>query len=168
MFVVGWRVVVMARQPTNIFKIANEIGSVAQTREGVYPNRSGSSVVFYQETETGMGTYLHVIQMGKTHLLYEQPEKGYGEQYRRIGWSPDEKYFVYAAFADESDTNGSKAIILCDGNSGETKARIPSEAYARDSQFLWLTPRSFIYSTFSQRSWLVFEQDSSGKWNQSV
>ena len=85
LFVVGWRLVAMARQPSNIFKIANEIGSVAQTREGVYPNRSGTSVVFYQETETGLGTYLHVIQTGKTHLLYKQPEKGYGEQYRRIG-----------------------------------------------------------------------------------
>lgn len=167
LFVFGLHLLVVAGRPANIFKIAEELGAVAQTREGVYPNDNGSAVVFYQQTETGMGTYLHVVASGKTHLLYEQAEKDYGDQFRRVGWSPDGRLFAYAALADEANTNASKSLVLFDVESGTEAARIPAGAFVRDSQFVWLTPQSFVYSTYSHRSWLVFERSNSGEWTQT-
>ena len=157
----------MAGRPANIYKMAEELGAVAQTREGVYPNDSGSAVVFYQETETGLGAYLHVVASGKTFLLYDQTERGYGDQFRRVGWSPDGRLFVYASLMDEANTNASRSLVLFDVEAGTEAARIPAGAYGRDSQFVWLTPRSFVYSAFSQRSWLVFEQGKTGEWTQT-
>lgn len=163
----GLHLLVVASRPAHIFKIAAELGAVAQTREGVYPNDDGSAVVFYQETKTGMGTYLHVVASGKAHLLYEQAEKDYGDQFRRVGWSPDGRLFAYAALADEANTNASKSLVLFDVEAGAEAARLPASAFVRDSQFVWLTSQSFVYSAYNQRSWLVFERGNAGEWTQT-
>lgn len=167
LFVGIWRLWVIASQPPHLFDIAAEIGSIAQTRVGLFPNRNGSSLIFFQETETGLGTYLCETASGKSHLLFEQKEKGYGNQFRMLGWSPDDSYFAYAVLADPSPTNSLKAIILYNGISGEPMAKIPAEACSPDSQFIWLSTRSFAYSTYTHRSWLIFSQNPDGNWVQT-
>jgi hypothetical protein len=56
LFVVGWRVWVMAGQ-RHLLAVAGEVGSIPQFRERLFASGDGSSLIFYTETERGLGTY---------------------------------------------------------------------------------------------------------------
>ncbi|MEI9963253.1 MAG: hypothetical protein WDM76_19710 [Limisphaerales bacterium] len=122
------------------------------------PNHTGSSLIFFRETETGLGTFLCETATGKSALLFEEKEKGYRNRFRLLGWSSDDKILVFATLPDAEGTNASGAITVCDGTTGEIITRVSPAAYARDSQFAWLSPRSFVYSTYNHRSWLVYSE----------
>jgi hypothetical protein len=166
LLVAGMRLWALSRQTPHLEKIAREIGSIPQYRVGIYPNHTGSSLIFYQETETGLGTFFCETATGKTKLLFEEKEKGYCDRFRLQGWSPDDNILAFATLPDSEGTIGSGAITLCKGLTGEVITMIPTEAYAYDSQFAWLTTRSFVYSTYSQRSWLVYAEKPDGSWGE--
>src|ERR1700744_2421385 len=133
LLMIGWRLLVIVHQPPHLFDIANEIGSIAQTRVGVYPNSDGSSLIYFQETKTGLGTYFCETASAKSHLLFEEAEKGYGGQHRMLGWSPDENLLAYFTTQDTNSTSTSKLITLYDGHSGAIVTTMPASAYSSDS-----------------------------------
>lgn len=166
----GWRLWAIANQPPHLLEIADEIGSIPDYMEGVFPNVDGSSLVYFKETETGIGTYLYDTVAGESHLLIEQQEKGYGNQCRMLGWSPDGKILAYVTIFYNNPANPKippTTVILFDGTSGKIEGEIPAGAYAFDSQFTWLSADSFIYSTYQHRSWLTFSRNQTGKWVES-
>ena len=165
--VIGLRLWALSGQTPHLEKIALEIGSIPQYRVGIYPNHSGSNLLFFQETETGLGTFFCETATGKTRLLYDEKEKGYLGRFRLLGWSADDRILAFATMSDSGATNGSGAINICKGDTGEVINSIPAEGYAGDSQFAWLSARSFVYSTFSHRSWLLYAEKPDGSWAQT-
>ena len=65
----GLRLWALSRQPAHLEQIAAEIGSIPQFRVALHPNYSGSALLFFRETETGLGTYFCETATGKTRLL---------------------------------------------------------------------------------------------------
>jgi hypothetical protein len=167
LLVAGLRLWALSRQVPYLDKIAAEIGSIPQYRVGIYANHSGSSLIFFRETETGLGTYLCETATGKTHLLFEEAEKGYSARFRLLGWSEDDAILIFAAKSDSDAADGSGTITICKGATGEVITNLPASAYASDSQFAWLSRRSFVYSTFSHRSWLLYAEKPDGSWEQT-
>ncbi len=167
LLVTGLRLLALARQATHLDKIAVEMASVGQYRLGLFPNHSGSALIFQQETNKGLGTFLCETATGKTRLLFEEKEKGYKGRFRLLGWSADDNVLMFANMSDDTESNGSGAITICNGMSGEVTGRIPADSYARDSQFAWLTPKSFVYSSVGHRSWLIYAQKPDGTWVQT-
>ena len=165
--VIGLRLWALSGQTPHLEKIVLEIGSIPQYRVGIYPNHSGSNLLFFQETETGLGTFFCETATGKTRLLYDEKEKGYLGRFRLLGWSADDRILAFATMSDSGATNGSGAINICKGDTGEVINSIPAEGYAGDSQFAWLSARSFVYSTFSHRSWLLYAEKPDGSWAQT-
>ena len=147
-------------QVPHLQKIATEVGSVPHFLVGVYPNHGGSSFIYFQETETGLGAYLGETATGKTRLLDDEPEKDYHHRFRLLDWSADDTLLLFA-------TSGNGGIHICNGLTGETITNFPCDSYAADSQFVWLDRRSFMFSTYTHRSWLVYGQRSDGTWAQT-
>src|SRR5882724_2876605 len=93
LFVCGWRLSIIARQPAHWLAIASELGSVGHseyTSHSMYPSPDNTCLLYEQETETGIGTFFFGKASGQSKLLFEQNEAGYEEwRARTLGWSPD-------------------------------------------------------------------------------
>ena len=167
-FVIGWRVLVItcSHTPPHWRATAKGIGSTAWFRDDFYPNKDGTCVVFSQETEKGVGIFFCNAGSEKTKLLCEQKENGYSRQrFGMLGWSPDDKLFAYAVPLDRQLNPGQREeqIVVCDGLSGETAAKIPAEPGL--TQIAWLSPQSFAYLTYNQDV-RVWRQKTGGSWAQ--
>ncbi len=163
----GLRVWVVARQTPHLEQIASEIGSIPNFRVGLHPNYSGSALLYFQETESGLGTFFCETATGKTHLLYEEKEKGYRGQFRILGWSPDDSVLAFAILPDGRDPANSGIITLCKGLTGEVITKIPAGGIAGDAQLVWMSSHAFAYSTFTHRSWLMYAEQPDGSWKQT-
>lgn len=170
LFVGGWRLLAIVCQAPHLLDKAAEIGSIAQGREGVVPNHDGTSAVYNMETEDGVGVYLYDVVNGESHFLADQRESGMGtgdNRCRMLDWSPDGRVVAYYFNFSYTNNPPPKTIVLYDGSSGEIIGEIPAEAYAPDSQFVWLSANSFVYSAYQHRSWLVFSRKADGRWTES-
>jgi hypothetical protein len=158
-FIGVWRLLVVVHKPPHLTTIAGEIGSVAQFREDLCPNKDGTRVVFSQETEKGVGLFFCDAETGKTKLLCEQAEKSYSDhRFGMLGWSPDGKSFAYAF------PNNQEEVIICDATSGETTGKMAVDAAI--TELAWLSPHSFAYLNYNQDV-SVREQKPDGTWIQS-
>ncbi len=167
LIVVGWRLCVIASQH-HLLAIATEIGSIAQSKEEMgneelVPSSDGHGLVYFQETETGLGTYFCEIASGKNALLFEQKENGYNGELGMVAWSPDDHFFACVFKSDSNPQHLTRNIIICDGISGKPVVKIEA---LWDSKFIWLSPHSFAYTRYNQ-AWLVFEQKADGNWVQT-
>lgn len=165
-----WRLWAIENQPHHMVKVAWEIGSIAQGREGIVPNHDGTHAVYNQETEDGVGVYLYDVATGNNRLLLDQRESGYGtpeNKCRMLDWSPDGSTVAYYVSMSYINDPPPQTIVLFNGGSGEKMAEIPASAYAYDSQFTWLTTNSFLYSTYQHRSWLIFSRNADRNWTES-
>ncbi len=170
MFVVGWRLCVIASQPAHLLAIASEVGSIALPKEELnaqelVPSSEGHGLVFFQETETGLGTYFWDAAIGKSKYLFEQREKWYAGELGIVAWSPDDRFFA-CAFKSDPDPGKqqpTRNINIYDGNSGEAVMKITA---LWDSKFTWLSSHSFAYTRYNQ-TWLVYEQKTDGNWVQT-
>jgi hypothetical protein len=164
-FAVGWRLCVIARQPAHLLAIANEVGSIALSKEEfnngeLVPGNDGRGLVFFQETETGLGAYFWDAAGEKSKLLFEQKENDLGGQFEIVVWSPGDR-FLACSFKSYSDPqNPTRNIVIYDGISGESVAKIP---VLWVNKFIWLSSHSYAYLSPNQ-TWLVFEQKSDGNW----
>jgi hypothetical protein len=165
-FVIGWRLLVITRShtPPHWRAIAREIGSVAEFRDALYPNKDGTRVVFSQETEKGVGVFFCNASSEKTRLLCEQRENGFGwQRFGMLGWSPDDKLFAYAVPLARQLNPGQREeqIVVCDGLSGDTVARIQADPDL--TRIAWLSPQLFAYLTYNQDV-KVWGRKSDGSW----
>ena len=161
----GWRLWIMTCQPVHWLAIATELGSVGHMGN-ILPSRDDTTLLYDQETETGIGTFFFNTVSGDTKLLFEKKEAGYSEddwRAKRLGWSPDNSLIACAVPANLGPGMPAEVITLYDAVTGEITARIPADGYDWYSQFTWLSPRSFAYSSTGQ-SLAVFEQQSGGTW----
>jgi hypothetical protein len=161
----GWRFGVVAGS-RHLLAVATEAGSVGQFRGNLFANVTGSRLIFSRETETGVGTFFCETSGGKTKLLFEHPEKGFELILGMISWAPDDSLFACNVQSGENSTHPKDEIILYDGTSGEVVQKIPANGYVWGSKFIWLSPRSFAFSTYNQ-AWLVFDKESDGTWVQT-
>ena len=169
LFVVGWRLLVIAcsHTPPHWHSIAAQIGSVAEFRDALYPNKDGTRVVFSQETEKGVGVFFCDATSEKTELLSEQEEKSYSwQRFGMLGWSPDDKLFAYAVPLKHQLNEGQREeqIVVCNGLSGEMVAKISGDPDL--TQIAWLSPQSFAYLTYNQDV-RVWNQKTDGSWAQT-
>jgi len=166
LFVGGWRLSIIACQPSHWLSIATELGSVGHI-ESMHPSPDNSALLYDQETETGIGTFFYSMASGHSKLLFEQNEAGYEEwRARTLGWSPDSSLVACTVPANLVPGMRSEEIVLYDGTNGDVTARIPASEYAWNSQFTWLSPHAFVYSSKDQ-SLAVVEQQSNGTWAES-
>ena len=168
MFVVGWRLCVIASQPAHLLAIASEVGSIALPKEELnaeelVPSSDGHGLVFFQETETGLGTYFWDAAIGKSKYLFEQREKWYAGELGIVAWSPDDRFFACAFKSDPGTREPTRDINIYDGTSGEPVMKITA---LWDSKFTWLSSHSFAYTRYNQ-TWLVYEQKADGNWVQT-
>src|ERR1039457_2262206 len=77
LFVLGWRILVIAIHYFNEPAIVRELGSILQFEQDVIPNSANTRLVFCQDTEEGVGIYFCDTTGGKPRLLCEQKEKGH-------------------------------------------------------------------------------------------
>jgi hypothetical protein len=161
----GWRLLIVARQ-RHLLAVATEVGSVGQFRGNLFANDTGSRLIFSRETENGIGTYFCETDSGKIKLLFEHPEKSFGLILGMISWAPDGSLFACNVLSGQDSPHPKDEIILYDGNSGEVVQKIPANGYVWGSKFIWLSPRSFAFSTYNQ-AWLVFDKESDGTWVQT-
>lgn len=166
LFVSGWRLWIMAGQ-RHLLAVAGEIGSFAQSKEEmvneeIVPSGDGHGLVFFRETETGIGTYFLAAASDQSKLLFEQAEKGYTGELGFVTWSPEDRFFACAFKSNSAQAPGRKFVVY-DGGSGE---RVTSIEALWDAKFIWLSPHSFAYSRYNQ-TWLVVGRNPDGKWVQS-
>ncbi|HKW30919.1 MAG TPA: hypothetical protein VJT54_16420 [Verrucomicrobiae bacterium] len=170
LFVIGWRLCVIASQPAHWSAIATEIGSIPLPKEElnaqeVVPSNNGHGLIFFKETETGLGTYFWDAAIGKSKFLFEQREKWYAGDLGIVAWSPGDTFFA-CAFKSDPDPGRqqpTRDINIYDGNTGEAEMKITA---LWDSRFTWLSSNSFAYTRYNQ-TWLVYEQKSKGNWVQT-
>ncbi len=163
--VAGWRLCIIANQ-RHLLAVASEVGSVPQFRERMFASGDGSSLVYYRETEKGLGIYFCEVSSGKLKLLCEQQEKGYSLQCGMFGWSPDSRYFAVGNPANVDKFDYVKSISIYDSKTVMPVATLSGDGFSWDSKFLWLSSHSFARTTHNQ-AWLVYEQTPDGQWPQT-
>ena len=167
LFVGGWRLWIIACQPTHWLAIATELGSVAHKGD-LLANPDGTCLFYHGETETGIGTFFCDTASGSSKLLFEQKEAGFGDwRAKMLGWSPDYSLFACVVPANLGPWMPTEEIILYNAATGEAAAKIPAEGYYWNSQFTWLSPQSFACSSTRRRCLAVYEQQSNGTWAQT-
>ena len=165
----GWQLCIIARQPPHLIDIATEVGSIAQFRDGLFPNNKGTDLVYFRETEKGVGAYFCDAAIGSNKLLFEQREKGYNQFLGMLRWSPDDSLFACSVISNPNSTYSKEEIILYNGTSGNELQRIAADGY-RWNSFVWLSPHSFAFLISyspNNRAWLVFGQKPDGTWVQA-
>ncbi|MGH7942046.1 MAG: hypothetical protein ACREFR_13345, partial [Limisphaerales bacterium] len=168
LFVLAWHLCVIAARPAHIMEIATEIGSIPQYKEELnarelVPSGDGRALVFFKETETGLGTYFWDTDLGKTKFLFEQREKWYAGELDIVSWSPHDRYVACAYKCDIDPQNPTRNLDIYDGATGEPAKKILARW---DSKFIWLSDESFAYSTYNQ-AWLVLRRAENGAWVQT-
>ena len=167
LFVVLWRLCVVASQ-RHLLAVATEIGSLALPKEELaaqelVPSGDGHALVYFMETETGLGTYFCDATGGHRKLLFEQRERYYAGDLSIVAWSPDDRFFACAYKFDVAPQPPSRKLVIYDGNSGEPVVKIEA---LWDSKFIWLSAHAFAYSRFNG-AWLKYEENADGKWGQT-
>ena len=162
LIVVVWRLVVIASQ-NHLLAVANEAGSVPQFRERLSTSSDGASLVYFRETENGLGTYFCDAASGTSRLLYEQREFGFNGYLGTVAWSPDNLLLACAFKNDNDPRNPKREIDIFDGRSGQKMFKLDA---IWESRFIWLSPRSFAYSRYNG-AWLMFERGADGGWVQT-
>ncbi len=168
--VAGWRLCIIASQH-HLLAVAREVGSIGLSKEGLFneeliPNHDGTQVIFYQETETGVGTYLCEPASGKIQMLFEQKEKGYSLHCGMLGWSPDGRYFAAGIPANVEVFDYVKSIVVYDAKTVTPVFTVSGDGFSWDSKFIWLSDNSFAWTTHNQ-TWLVYGQMPNGNWQQT-
>jgi hypothetical protein len=141
-----WRLGALALQPRHLREAAAELGTVGNFVFTPMPNHAGTRVAFSQSTDEGAGLFLATAGTGKRVLLAEKTEREYNIRVLRpLGWSPDDKLFAFLCRTNVLGSDGKpraqSQLILCDGASGEVKAKIPIRSVA--TGLSWLTATSF-------------------------
>jgi hypothetical protein len=167
LFIVSWRLCVIACQ-RHLLAVATEVGSIAQSKEEMIneelvPSSDGHGLIFFQETETGLGTYFYDNASGNSKLLFEQRENGFNGFLGSVAWSPDNRLLACAFKNDADPQHPKREIDIYDGISGETVLKIDA---LWDSRFIWLSSSSFAY-TKHNGAWLVFKHKPDGNWLQT-
>lgn len=162
LLVSGWRLWVVASQH-HLLAIASEVDSVPQFRERMYASSDGASLVYYRETENGLGTYFYNIASGKSRMLFEQREFGFNGFLGTVAWSPDNRLLACAYKNDTDPQHPKREIDIFDGVTGETIMKIDA---IWESRFIWLSSDSFAYTRYNG-AWLVYERKPDGKWDQT-
>ena len=158
LFVLGWRVLVMATQYLHEPRSVQELCSVLQFEQDLVPNNANTRLVFCQDTEEGVGIYFCDTAGGKPRLLCEQKEKGLrGRRFTMLGWTPDDSLFA-CAFPDNKQNQ--ELILIFDGRTGELLSKVvPDQSF---NQFGWLSSESFAYS--ANNSVRVVTKQANGNW----
>lgn len=155
----GWRGLVWANRPVHLLDIARELGSIGQFKDELFPNKTGTRLVYTQDTASGAGLFFCNIPNGKAKLLGELKESEFDwRRFGMLGWSPDDSLFAYAL----PTTKDKIDICVCNGDSGETVAKI--EAPGNLAELAWLTSKSFAYLLNYYQVLAVIEQKPDGKW----
>lgn len=160
-FVAVWRECAALAKPAHFAQKAIELGSVAPFRQTLYPNSSGSRILFARDTEVGIGFFLW--QGGaNAKLLYQHDQSTLSwTQLGLLGWSTDDTLLAYAC----QISRNSAQIIVADGESGKTVEKIP--AGGTIVGFTWLSPSRFTYMS-GKGDLYVFEKTDNGKWIESA
>lgn len=167
-FVVGWRLLVVARDYTSHWReIAAELGSLPQFVQDLSPNSAGTRLIYCRTAEKGVGIYFCDTGSNQSKLLCEQDEKGYSwQRYCVLGWSPGDKLFAYAlplkTHPADQPWMRNEEIVVCDGLTGETVTNLGANPNLY--QLAWLSARSFVYSTDFNYSLRKLEQKPDGQW----
>jgi predicted esterase len=165
-FVGGWRLVIVACQPPHWLEIATELGSVPH-KGNLHPNLDGTGLFYDRGTEAGVGVFFWDAATGQSKFLFEKKEPDFDDwRDRMLAWSPDYNLFACIVRANLGPGKPSAEMVLYDGNTGDVATKIPSDRLVWYSQFAWLSPRSFAYSSRNQ-SLVVYEQQSNGAWAQA-
>ena len=162
LLVSGWRLFIIAGQ-RHLLAVASEVGSVPQFRERMFASGDGSSLVYYRETENGLGTYFYNTASGKNRMLFEQREFGFNGFLGTVIWSPDDRLLACAYKNDTDPQHPKREIDIFDAVSGETIMKIDA---IWESRFIWLSSDSFAYTRYNG-AWLVYERKPDGKWEQT-
>jgi hypothetical protein len=168
LFVIAWRGWVVAHnKPAHWEEIIGEFASIPYFEYGLHPNHTDTGLVYPQDTEKGVGIFFCDIGSGKRALVCEQKEEGWSwQRFGMLGWSPDDSLFA-CAYPPNDPKQPGEEILLCNGITGEIVAKL--EAVVTLAEFTWLTPRSFVYSSWDGDSHnvQVIEQKPDGNWVQA-
>jgi hypothetical protein len=162
LLLLGWRGLVWANRPAHVLDIARELGSIGQFKDDLYPNKSGTRLVYTQDTMSGAGLFFCNVATGKAKLLCELKESEFDwRRFGMLGWSPDDSKFAYALPATKDK------IFICVGNaeSGEIMAKV--EAPGNLAELAWLTTNSFAYLLAYYQVLAVVAQQPDGQWAES-
>ena len=155
----GWRGLVLANRPAHLLDIARELGSIGQFKDDLFPNKTGTRLVYTQDTTSGAGLFFCNIPNREAKLLCELKESEFDwRRFGMLGWSPDDSKFAYALPA----TKDKIFICVCNADSGEIIAKI--EAPGNLAELAWLTPNSFAYLLQYYQVLAVIEEKPDGQW----
>ena len=76
----------------------------------MFASGDGSSLVYYRETEKGLGIYFCEYSQRQTQDAVEQRENGYMAPMRQVGWSPDSRLLA-CAYKNDTDPQKPKRKI---------------------------------------------------------
>jgi hypothetical protein len=161
---------VVAQKPAHILEIADELGSLNQIIDDVYPDPSNTRLVFSQMTDDGTGIYFYNLAGGKRKLVCEQKAKGWSDwsaqHFKMVGWSPDDTLFA-CAFPTHDPQQPEEEILICDAHTGEVVTKLGVDS--KFVEFTWLTPTSFAYTYWNsdQHNIAVITQKSEKEWIQT-
>jgi hypothetical protein len=160
--VLGWRAVVLARQPSHWREAARELGSVPQFARQIYPNHAGTFLAYGQQMENAQGLYFCDPARRESRLV-----SGNNPQF--YGWSPDDRRFAFGvALADRP--GDPMALVICDGQSGQEVTRLQHPGFAGGGPtspkgFTWLSAGAFAF--YANGTVGVIEQRPDKSWFRS-
>jgi hypothetical protein len=161
LFVLGWRIFVVATQYFNEPAIVRELGSILQYEQDVIPNSANTRLVFCQDTKEGIGIYFCDTAGGKPRLLCEQKEKGHSwKRFTMLGWAPDDSLFA-CAFPD--NTQDKELILIFNGISGAPLGKVVADQNLY--QLAWLSASSLAYCTRTDIRTIARQPD--GSWTRA-
>jgi hypothetical protein len=161
---------VVAQKPAHILEIADELGSLNQIIDDVYPNPANTRLVFSQMTDDGVGIYFCDMTSGKRKLVCEQKAAVWSDwssqHFKMVGWSPDGKLFA-CAFPPHDSQQPEEEILICDGQTGDVVTKLGVDS--KFVEFTWLMPASFAYTYWSddRHNIAVITQKSEKEWAQT-
>ncbi len=142
-----WHLAALACRPVHFNKIVSELGSATIGRfYTLMPDHSEESLAFMQAEENGYGIYLCKIGEGKRILIDEDLYSQKGSPHQTLlGWSPDDDLFAFSRYKNRWE------IVICDGETGETRATIPINDKVLYGT--WLSPQKLA---FVNRGFTIF------------
>ena len=157
LFVLGWRMLVMAVQYVKEPDIVRDLCSLQQFEQDLSPNNANTRLVFCRDTEEGVGIYYCDVDGGKPRLLCEQKERGNrGRFFSMLGWSSDDSLFACAWPENQANQ---EFILIFDGRTGKLLDKIGADQSF--NQFAWLSSNVFAYSTVGASVRIVIRQADS-------
>ena len=159
LLVVGWHLV-FGGETMQQRRILSEFGTVKKVIDVPRPNHAGTKLVYGQDSESGLQVYLYNLESGKSQILFEQPEKDFSlENFRVLGWSPDDKYFAYYRLPGQ---NESRQIVICDGDSGATVTTVAIGAIIGGT---WTSPATLVCMGNLGELYRITRREENGAWS---